>query len=43
LKDQGWKVFQDTDEVRKISTVLEKLPEGEFNSLNDLMAELRSH
>ena len=43
LKDQGWKVFQDTDEVRKISTVLEKLPEGEINSLNDLMAELRSY
>src|SRR5438309_8109980 len=43
LKDQGWKVFQDTDEVRKISTVLEKLPEGELNNLNDLMAELRSH
>ena len=42
LKDQGWKVFQDTDEVRKISTVLEKLPEGEFNSLDDLMAEIRS-
>jgi len=42
LKDQGWKVFQDTDEVRKISTVLEKLPEGEFNSLEDLMTELRS-
>ena len=41
LKDQGWKVFQDTDEVRKISTVLEKLPEKEFNSLNDLIAELR--
>ena len=43
LKDQGWKVFQDTDEVRKISTILEKLPEGEFNSLDDLMAELRTH
>lgn len=43
LKDQGWKVFQDTDEVRKISTVLERLPEGEFNSLDDLMGELRSH
>ena len=42
LKDQGWKVYQDTDEVRKISTILEKLPEGEFNSLDDLMAELRS-
>jgi hypothetical protein len=43
LKDQGWKVFQDTDEVRKISTVLEKLPEGEFNSLDDLISELRNH
>lgn len=43
LKDQGWKVFQDTEQVRKISTVLEKLPEGDFNSLDDLMAELRSH
>jgi uncharacterized protein YecE (DUF72 family) len=43
LKDQGWKVFQDTDEVRKISTVLEKLPEGEFSSLDDVMAELRNH
>ncbi|HVH16144.1 MAG TPA: DUF72 domain-containing protein [Candidatus Angelobacter sp.] len=42
LKDQGWKVFQDTDEVRKISTVLGKLPDGEFNTLDDLMAELRS-
>ncbi len=42
LKDQGWKVYQDTDEVRKISTVLEKLPEGEFNSLDDLMAKLRN-
>ena len=42
LKDQGWKVFQDIAEVRKISTVLEKLPEGEFNSLDDVMAELRS-
>lgn len=42
LKDQGWKVFQDTDEVRKISTVLEKLPEGEFDSLEDLLAELRN-
>lgn len=43
MKDQGWKVFQDTDEVRKISTILEKLPEAEFKSLGDLMAELRSH
>ncbi len=41
LKDHGWKVFQDTDEVRKISTVLEMLPEGDFYSLDDLMAELR--
>jgi len=41
LKDQGWKVFQDIEEVRKISTVLEKLPDGEFKSLDDVMAELR--
>jgi uncharacterized protein YecE (DUF72 family) len=43
LKDQGWKVYQDTDEVRKMSTVLEKLPDGVFKSLDDLMAELRRH
>src|SRR5216683_3121555 len=41
LKDQGWKVFQDLGEVRKISTVIEKLPERGFNSLDDLLAELR--
>jgi uncharacterized protein YecE (DUF72 family) len=41
LMDQGWKVFQDAKEVRKISTVLERLPEGEFKSLDDVMAELR--
>jgi len=41
LKDQGWKVFQDTREVRKISTVIEKLPERGFNSLEDLLIELR--
>jgi len=41
LKDQGWKVFQDTAEVRKISTVIEKLSERGFNSLDDLLAELR--
>lgn len=43
LKDQGWKVFQDTGEVRKISTVIEKLPERGFNSLDDLLIELRGH
>src|SRR6266550_127684 len=42
LRDQGWKVFQDTDEVRKIATVLEKLPEGEYNGLDDLLTELRN-
>ena len=41
LKYQGWKVFQDTGEVRKISSVIEKLPERGFNSLDDLLAELR--
>jgi uncharacterized protein YecE (DUF72 family) len=43
LKDQGWKAFQDTGEVRKISTVIEKLAEQGFNSLDDLLAELRGH
>ncbi len=43
LKDQGWKVFQDTEEVRKISVVLEKLPEGEYRNLDDLLSQLRSH
>ncbi len=43
VKDQGWKVFQDTKEVRKISTVLEKLPEENYNNLDDLMTELRTH
>lgn len=42
LKDQGWKVFQDTDEVRKISTVLEKLPEGEYQSLADVLSQIQS-
>ena len=41
LKDHGWKVFQDTGEVRKVFTVIEKLPERGFNSLDDLLAELR--
>jgi len=41
LKDQGWKVFQDTGQVRKISAVIDKLPERGFNSLDDLLAELR--
>ncbi len=43
LKDQGWKVYQDTDEVRKISNVLEKLPDGEYLSLDDVLSQLRSH
>jgi len=42
LKDQGWKVFQETGEVRKISAVLEKLPDGEYNTLDDLLAQLRN-
>jgi uncharacterized protein YecE (DUF72 family) len=41
LKDQRWKVYQDTSEVKKLSTVLEKLPDGKYNSLDDLLAELR--
>jgi uncharacterized protein YecE (DUF72 family) len=42
VRDQGWKVFQDTGEVRKISTVLEKLPDTEYRSLDDLLVELQS-
>ena len=42
LKDQGWKVYQETGEVRKISTVLEKLRDGEYNSLDDLLTQLQS-
>lgn len=43
VKDQGWKVFQDTREVRRISTVLEKLPDSNFKSLDDLMVDLQTH
>jgi len=42
LRDQGWRVFQETGEVRRISTVLEKLQDGEYNSLDDLLTQLRS-
>jgi uncharacterized protein YecE (DUF72 family) len=43
VKSQGWKVFQDAKEVRKLSTVLEKLPNERFQSLDDLMVVLRDH
>ena len=43
LKDQGWKAYQDTDEVRRISNVLEKLPDGEYRTLDDLLSQLRNH
>ncbi|SRR5579864_120100 len=43
VRDQGWKVFQDAREVRKMSTVLEKLPGDNYESLDDLMLDLRSH
>ena len=43
VKDQGWKVFQDNREVRKISAVLEKLPDQNYNSLDDLMTQLQNH
>ena len=42
VRDQGWKVFQDAGEVRKISTVLEKLPAKNYESLDDLIFELRN-
>jgi uncharacterized protein YecE (DUF72 family) len=43
IKDQGWKVFQDIEEVRKLSTVLEKLPSENYSSLDDLIIDLRNH
>ncbi len=43
LKNQGWKVYQDTDEVRKLSSVLEKLPDGDYRSVDDVLSQLRSH
>src|SRR5947199_9819920 len=42
LRDQGWKVFQETGEVRRISSVLEKLPDGEYNGLDDRLTQLKS-
>lgn len=43
VKDQGWKVFQDAKEVRKISTVLKGLPEMNYATLDDLMVQLQTH
>lgn len=43
LRDQGWKVFQDAKEVRRISGVLESIPDANYGSLEDLLSELRSH
>ena len=42
VRDQGWKVYQDTEEVRKISTVLEKLPDGSYDNLDALISQLRN-
>lgn len=42
VRDQGWKVYQDEEEVRKISTVLERLPETSYSNLEDLIADLRN-
>jgi uncharacterized protein YecE (DUF72 family) len=41
VNDQGWKVFQDTEEVRKLSTVLQELPSENYASLDDLIIDLR--
>lgn len=43
VRDQGWKVFQDTEEVRKISAILERLPEARYGSLDELIGDIRSH
>ena len=42
LKDHGWKVFQDAEQVRRISTALERIPDREYQSLEDLLSHLRS-
>ena len=42
VKDQGWKVFQDIGAVRRISTVLENMPDRQYVSLDDLMAEMNN-
>lgn len=43
MKDQGWKVFQDSGEVRRLSLVLETVPDGEYRSLDHLIAEMKNH
>jgi uncharacterized protein YecE (DUF72 family) len=40
IKEQGWKVYQDIDEVRRIATVLEKIPEGRYSTLDDVMSQI---
>ncbi len=43
VRDQGWKVFQDSKEVRKLSTVLDKIPDGNYANLDDVMLQLFGH
>jgi len=42
ISDQGWKVFQDTGAVRRISTILENMPDRQYNSLDDLLTEMNN-
>ena len=42
IKDQGWKVFQDILAVRRISTILENMPDRQYESLDDLMIEMNN-
>ena len=42
IKDQGWKVFQDVSAVRRLSTILESLPDRQYESLDDLMIEMNN-
>lgn len=40
IKGQGWKVFQDIGAVRRISMALENISDRQYDSLEDLMAEM---
>ncbi len=43
LKEQGWKLFQASPSAtQKISAVLEKVPEGNYQSLDEVLSCLRS-
>jgi uncharacterized protein YecE (DUF72 family) len=43
ISDQGWKLFDMREDLRlKASTILERLPDKSYNSLNEVMEELHN-